>query len=105
MNAEDTLPPPSAEDTQPHHRSDDEAPDEVKGGVGVPDREEKRGTRMSRKVTFEVEATPLGASAHDFVFARSDEWTVDSDGKITTLGAPGTWQIFEGRGILTRCPK
>jgi hypothetical protein len=58
-----------------------------------------------RKVTFDVNATPLGASARDFVFARSDEWQVDKDGKITSNGAPGTWQFFEGRGILLRCPK
>src|ERR1700685_2965344 len=104
MDADDTL-PPSAEDTQPHRRQDDEEWDEVKGGVGVPDHEEKRGTRMSRKVTFDVNATPLGASASDFVFARSDEWVVAPDGRIVTPGPPGTWQFFEGRGILTRCPR
>lgn len=67
---------------------------------------EPRERRVQRKITFEVNATPLGASASDFVFARSDEWKIDdSTGRIVTLGAPGTWQMFDGRGILTRCPK
>src|SRR5208337_634087 len=57
------------------------------------------------KVTYEVHATPLGASSQDFIFTRSDEWIVDLNGKITALGAPGTWQFFEGRGILLRCPR
>jgi hypothetical protein len=65
----------------------------------------ERPQRVARKVTFEVNAVPVGASSGDFVFARSDEWVVDDRGKITRLGAPGTWQMFEGRGILTRCPK
>jgi hypothetical protein len=81
----DTLPPTSAEDTQPQQA--------------------QREQRMTRKVTFDVNATPLGASASDFVFARSDEWVVAPDGRIVTPGPPGTWQFFEGRGILTRCPR
>ncbi len=86
MTAEDTLPPPSAEDT-------------------LPPEAEARPQHVRRKVTFDVNATPLGASAHDFVFAKSDEWQVDQDGRITRVGPPGTWQFFEGRGALTRCPK
>jgi hypothetical protein len=61
--------------------------------------------RMRRKVTFEVEATPLGASARDFVFAKSDEWSADPEKKQISPGAPGTWGFIEGFGILTRCPK
>jgi hypothetical protein len=60
---------------------------------------------VKRQVTYEVNATPVGAKSGDFVFARSDEWEVDTTGKITKVGAPGTWQLFDGRGILTRCPK
>jgi hypothetical protein len=84
MDADDTIPPSDiAEDTT-------RAP---------------RPTHVSRKVTYEVEATPLGASARDFVFARSDEWSANQETKQITPGPPGTWGLIEGMGILTRCPK
>ena len=66
VNADSTLPPPSVEDTQPHARHAEEALDEVKGGVGVPDQEERRGTRMTRKVTFDkAGVVALGCNIHD----------------------------------------
>ena len=81
----DTLPPPSAEDTQPQQA--------------------QREQHVRRKVTYEVNATPLGASARDFVFAKSDEWNVNYGSKVPPSGPPGTWQFIEGCGIFTCCPK
>jgi hypothetical protein len=67
--------------------------------------EERPVPRPMRKVTYEVNAIPLGASARDFVFAKSDEWSANFETKQITPGPPGTWGMIEGMGILTRCPK
>ena len=90
-DADDTLPPDAVDDTQPGQTLSDER----KGGVGRP----------SRRVTFEVNATPLGATARDFVFAKSEEWSVDYASKVLPSGPPGTWQFIERCGIFTSCPK
>jgi hypothetical protein len=90
-DADDTLPPDAVDDTQPGQTLSDER----KGGVGRP----------SRRVTFEVNATPLGATARDFVFAKSDEWSVNYASKVLPSGPPGTWQFIERCGIFTSCPK
>ena len=82
----DTLPPPSAEDT-------------------LPPEVEVRPQHVRRKVTYEVNGTPLGASARDFVFAKSDEWAANQETRQITPGAPGTWGFIVGVGILTRCPR
>jgi hypothetical protein len=66
---------------------------------------EERPRHVTRKVTYEVEATPLGASARDFVFAKSDEWSADPEKKQITPGPPGTWGFIQNLGIVTRCPK
>lgn len=69
--------------------------------------ERPREHHVRRKITFDVNATPLGASASDFVFAKSDEWTHyrKENGKLVFSGPPGTWYFYEGGGILTCCPK
>ena len=86
MNPDDTLPPSAVDDTQP-------MPSEM------------RPRHVTRQVTYEVNATPLGASARDFVFAKSDEWSADQEKRQIVPGPPGTWGFIEGVGILTRCPK
>jgi hypothetical protein len=67
--------------------------------------ETPRERHVKRPVTYEVNATPVGASANDFVFAKSDEWSADLETKRIIPGPPGTWGFVQPLGILTRCPK
>ena len=77
MNPDDTLPPSAVDDTQP-------MPSEM------------RPRHVTRQVTYEVNATPLGASARDFVFAKSNEWSADQEKRQIVPGPPGTWDSSRG---------